>query len=50
MIHTGSFEPKIPSDITSKELTEAAGENYAELVEARDRGRSVDAIAQAWKF
>ncbi len=50
MIHTGSFEPKIPSDITSKELTEAAGENYAELVEARDRGRSVDAIARGMEI
>lgn len=45
MIHTGSFEPKIPSDITSKELVEAAGENYVELLDLKDRGRTVEAVA-----
>ena len=46
MIHTGSFEPKIPSDITSKELVESAGENYSDLLGAKDRGRTVTAVAK----
>lgn len=46
LIHTGSFEPKLPSDITNKELIEASGENYEELLSASDRGRSVSALSK----
>lgn len=50
MIHTGSFEPKIPSDTTSKELVAAAGENYSELLELKDRGRTVAAVANGMEI
>lgn len=46
LIHTGSFEPKLSSDITNKELIEASGENYEELLSASDRGRSVSALSK----
>lgn len=46
LIHTGSFEPKLPSDITNKELIEASGEYYEELLSASDRGRSVSALSK----
>lgn len=46
MIHTGSFEPEIPSDISNREIARAAGEDFDALLVAKDRGRSMEVLSR----
>lgn len=45
-IHTGVFEPEFEPDVPNGQVTEAAGENIAEIAAARDRAHATEVLAK----